>query len=70
MPDHVLAHWIAGQSATIADIDVYGVASYATEGGFNLADYPNVQAWMTRFEALPGFGRAEAIMPKESKKAA
>ena len=71
LDDHLKGHhWIAGTSATIADIDVYGVASYATDGGFNLGDYPNVQAWMTRFEALPGFGRAEAILPKESKKAA
>ncbi len=61
--------WIVGSTASIADIDVYGVVNYAGDGGFDLAGYPNVQAWMKRFEALPGFGKPEAILPKESKAA-
>jgi glutathione S-transferase len=59
--------WIVGSAASIADIDAYGVVNYAADGGFNLGDYPNVQAWMKRFEALPGFGKPDAILPKESK---
>ena len=62
-------NWIVGSTATIADIDAYGVVNYASDGGFNLGDYPNVQAWMQRFEALPGFGKPDAILPKESKAA-
>jgi hypothetical protein len=31
---------------------------------------PNVQAWMKRFEVLPGYGKPEAILPKETKAAA
>ena len=70
LDDHLKGrNWIVGNAASIADIDAYGVAAYATEGGFNLGDYPNVQAWMTRFEGLPGYGKAEAILPKESKAA-
>ena len=34
-----------------------------------LGDYPNVQAWMKRFEALPGYGRHDVLLPKESKAA-
>jgi glutathione S-transferase len=63
-------NWLVGSGPTIADIDVYGVAHYAADAGFNLAEYPNVKAWMARFEALPGFGKPEAILPKESRLAA
>jgi glutathione S-transferase len=62
--------WLVGNSATIADIDVYGVVFYATDGGFDLAQFPNIQGWMKRFEALPGYGNPEAILPKETKAAA
>ena len=61
--------WLVGKAASIADIDCYGVVFYATDGGFDLAQFPNVQAWMKRFEALPGYGRPEALLPKESKAA-
>ena len=62
--------WLVGNAASIADIDSYGVAYYAAEGGFDTAQYPNVKAWMGRIEALPGYGKPEAILPKESKAAA
>jgi glutathione S-transferase len=60
-------HWLVGKAATIADVDAYGVACYATDGGFALTDYPHVQAWMQRFEALPGFSKADTLLPKENK---
>ncbi len=60
-------HWLVGKAPTIADIDAFGVVCYAADGGFDLAAYPHVQAWIKRLEALPGFGKAEAILPKESK---
>lgn len=69
--DHLKGrNWLVGQSASIADIDIYGVVSYATDGGYTLNDYPNVTAWMSRFEALPGFGKPDAILPKENTAAA
>jgi glutathione S-transferase len=69
MLDAALAerNWLVGTSPTIADIDVYGVVFYAPDGGFDLASYPNIGRWMTRMEALPGWGRPDAIMPKESR---
>ena len=71
LDDHMKGReWAVGKSATIADIGLYGAVNNATEGGFNLADYPNVQAWMTRFEGLPGYGKPEAILPTETKAAA
>jgi glutathione S-transferase len=63
-------NWMVGSSASIADIDIYGAVNYAGDGGFDLGQYPNIGAWMKRFEALPGFGKPDAILPKESRKAA
>jgi glutathione S-transferase len=68
--DHLTAStWLCGSSPTIADIDAYGVANYAPDGGFGLAAYPAVQAWMKRVEALPGFGKPDQVLPKESRQA-
>jgi|SRR6185437_3328345 len=57
--------WLLGQAPTIADVDVYGVASYAREAGFDLASYPNIGAWMSRMRSLPGFRSADALLPKQ-----
>jgi glutathione S-transferase len=40
---------------TIADIALYAYTHVAHEGGFDLAAYPAVQAWLTRCAARPGF---------------
>ena len=70
LDDHLKGReWIVGKSASIADIDAYGVFAYAAEGKLPVAECANVTAWMKRFEALPGFGKAEAILPQESKAA-
>lgn len=61
--------WLVGKGPTIADIDVFGVIDYAAAGGFNLAQYANISAWITRFKALKGYAPAEAILPKESRAA-
>lgn len=71
LDDHLAGRdWLVGAGATIADVDIYGVVVYAPDGGYDLAAYPNVAAWMKRVEALPGFGRADEILPKESRAAA
>jgi glutathione S-transferase len=62
--------WIVGDGPTIADIDIYGVATFAPEGGFDLGAYANILAWTKRFEALPGFGPYQSLLPRESKAAA
>ena len=62
-------HWMVGSAASIADIDAYGVVAYAPDGGFALGDCPHILAWMTRFEALPGYGKPDSLLPKESRKA-
>ena len=62
--------WIVGEGASIADIDIYGVLAYAGEGGIDLSPYPNVVAWMSRVEGLPGFAAHDRLLPPESRAAA
>ena len=61
------AEWIAAKRPTVADIGIYGVLRYAAEANIDLTPYPNVTAWKKRFEALPGFGTPEQILPMESR---
>ncbi len=63
-------NWIVGEGTTMADIDIYGVVAFADEGGFDLGAYPNIQAWVRRFEALPGFGSRKDLLPMTSRAAA
>ncbi len=71
LDDHLAGRqWLVGSGPTIADIDVYGVIDYAPAGGFDLAKYPNLSAWIARFRALKGFGSPEQILSKESRAAA
>jgi glutathione S-transferase len=67
--DHELAksEWLVGRKPTIADIDVYAVLRYAGEAGLDVTAWPKVADWKKRFEALPGFGTPEQILPLESR---
>jgi glutathione S-transferase len=70
LDDHLAGReWVVGKGPTIADIDLYGVIAYAKVGGFNLAQYAGISAWITRFTALKGFGAPEQVLPRESRKA-
>jgi glutathione S-transferase len=46
--------WLVGGAFTIADISVYGYTHVADEGGFDLAPYRNVRAWLERVASRPG----------------
>ncbi|PXA85888.1 glutathione S-transferase [Nostoc sp. 3335mG] len=39
---------------TLADVALYAYTHVADEGGFDLARWPAIQAWMGRISALPG----------------
>jgi len=47
--------FIAQPHPTIADVALYSYIARAPEGNVDLSFYPNVQAWLRRIEALPGF---------------
>jgi glutathione S-transferase len=61
------SEWIAAKRPTIADIGIYGVLRYVAEANIDLTPYPNIAAWKKRFEALPGFGAPEQVLPMESR---
>ncbi|MGO4524076.1 glutathione S-transferase family protein [Microvirga sp. 2MCAF35] len=62
--------WLVGEGVSIADIDIYGVVTFSSEAGIDLAAYPQVSAWTDRIEALPGFKSRQELLPMESRAAA
>lgn len=46
--------FLVGASLSLADIALVAYTRVAHEGGFDLADYPGVQAWVARVEAAFG----------------
>jgi len=47
--------WFVATAVSLADIALYAYTHVCEPGGFRLPDYPNVQAWIARIEALPRF---------------
>lgn len=45
--------WLSAGGRSIADIALYGYTHVADEGGFDLAGYPAVRAWLARFADHP-----------------
>jgi glutathione S-transferase len=57
MDGHLAARdWFVGDTLSLADIALYAYTHVAEEGGgFRLADYPRVEAWLGRIAALPAY---------------
>jgi glutathione S-transferase len=47
--------WLVGERPTIADVALYSYVARAPEGNVDLSAYANVNAFLRRIEALPGF---------------
>ena len=47
--------FISHDRPTVADVALYSYIARAPEGNVDLKEYPNVNAWLRRIEALPGF---------------
>jgi glutathione S-transferase len=47
--------WLVGNGFTVADISLYAYTHVAEEGDFDLGQYPHVQSWIERVEAVPGY---------------
>ncbi|MHA7900426.1 MAG: glutathione S-transferase family protein [Henriciella sp.] len=54
--------WLVGESLTCADIALVAYTRVAHEGGFDLAEFPNVERWVSRVEGALSIGHA---MPKQ-----
>ena len=56
MDDHLAGHeWFVGSGATLADIALFAYTHVCEQGSFALDDFPAVQKWIGRMNALPGF---------------
>ena len=56
MERHLAQHeWFSSLGYGIADIALFGYTHCADEGGFDLAPYPAVRAWLARVKAQPDF---------------
>ena len=49
--------WFVGDHETAADLALYAYTHVSDEGGFSLAAYPHIRAWMARVEHSPGHRR-------------
>ena len=45
--------WFVGEHYSVADIALYAYTHVADEGGFDLAGYPAVRAWLERVKSQP-----------------
>jgi glutathione S-transferase len=45
--------WFVGERYSIADIALYAYTHVADEGGFDLARYPEIRAWLKRVKSQP-----------------
>jgi glutathione S-transferase len=54
--------WLVGEALTCADIALVAYTRVAHEGGFDVAEFPNVERWVSRVEGALSIGHA---MPKE-----
>ncbi|SES24291.1 glutathione S-transferase [Tranquillimonas rosea] len=63
--DTVLADrdWLVGRDVTCADLSCCGYLYYTEPFGFDRNEYPNVDAWLDRIAALPGWKHPYDLMP-------
>ncbi|MEZ5685760.1 MAG: glutathione S-transferase family protein [Paracoccaceae bacterium] len=57
MDDHLAGRdWLVGDSLSLADICLYAYTHTAeTKGGYDLAPFPALRAWLARIAALPTY---------------
>jgi len=56
MEGHLRSHeWFVGERYSIADIALYAYTHVADEGGFDLAGYPAIRAWLARVKSQPRY---------------
>lgn len=55
--------WVAGGGVTIADVALCSYLYYPEPFGFARADWPNIDRWLDRIAALPGWKHPYDMMP-------
>ena len=56
--------WLAGEEITIADVACAGYLFYTEDFTFDRTDYPNIDDWLDRIAAQPGWKHPYDMMPR------
>ena len=59
--------WLVGDRCTIADIGCWGRMVFMAEGGFEIANWPHLEAWSRRLKGMPGFARPYDLIPSKDR---
>ena len=59
--------FLLGDDCTIADIGCFGRMVFMAEGGFEIADWPHLEAWAGRLKAMPGFALPYDLIPSKDR---
>jgi len=59
--------FLVGDYPTIADIGCWGRMVFMAEGGFEIANWPHLEAWAVRLKALPGFALPYDLIPSKDR---
>ncbi len=63
--DHLAARtWVAGKEMTIADLSLCGYLYYPEPYGFDRAEWPHIDAWLTRISAAKGWKHPYDLMQR------
>jgi glutathione S-transferase len=59
--------WLVGDTCSIADIGCWGRMVFMAEGGMDIAQWPNIEAWSRRLKVMPGFALPYDLIPKKDQ---
>jgi glutathione S-transferase len=59
--------FLVGDHPTIADIGCWGRMVFMAEGGFEIGNWPHLEAWANRIKAMPGFALPYDLIPSKDR---
>ncbi|HEV2189552.1 MAG TPA: glutathione S-transferase family protein [Stellaceae bacterium] len=59
--------FLVGDYPTIADIGCWGRMVFMAEGGFEISNWPHLEAWAKRIKAMPGFALPYDLIPSKDR---
>jgi glutathione S-transferase len=59
--------FLVGDYPTIADIGCWGRMVFMAEGGFDISNWPHLEAWAGRLKAMPGFALPYDLIPSKDR---
>ena len=59
--------FLLGDACTIADIGCWGRMVFMAEGGFEIGNWPHLEAWASRLKAMPGFALPYDLIPSKDR---